>query len=78
LGAAMLVPWEARWQLKLGLLSVLALGTNSIFATHVDPNFFYHWLGLITAAGLAQAATGFGVRYRERTQQYHARARVPA
>jgi two-component system, sensor histidine kinase and response regulator len=70
LGAAMLVPWEARWQLKLGLLSVLALGANTIFASHVDPNFFYHWLGLITAAGLAQAATGFGVRYRERTQQY--------
>ncbi len=70
LGAALLVPWEARWQLKLGLLSVLAMGANTILASQPDPNFFYHWLGLITAAGLAQAATGFGVRYRERTQQY--------
>lgn len=72
LGSALLVPWEGRWQFRLGLLSVLAWGANTLLARHTDPNLFYHWLGLITAAGLAQAATAFGVRYRERTNQYKA------
>src|SRR6202043_1209471 len=45
---------------------------NTIYAAQVDPNIFYHWLGMLTAACLAQAATSFGVRYRERTQQYKA------
>jgi PAS domain S-box-containing protein len=43
-----------------------------MLAQHVDPNLMYHWLGVITAAGLSQCATSFGVRYRERTQQYKA------
>jgi two-component system sensor histidine kinase/response regulator len=72
LGSAMLVPWEARWQLGLGLLSVFALLANTMLASHADLNVLYHWLGVITAACLSQCATGFGVRYRERTQQYKA------
>jgi two-component system sensor histidine kinase/response regulator len=72
LGSALLVPWQGRWQFGLGLLSILGLGANTIMARHVDPNLLYHWLGLVTAAGLAQSATAFGVRYRERTQQYQA------
>ncbi|MGH9561794.1 MAG: PAS domain S-box protein, partial [Terracidiphilus sp.] len=72
LGSAMLVPWESRWQLRLGTLSVMALVANTMLAQHIDPNLMYHWLGLITAVGLAQCATSFGVRYRERTQQYQA------
>lgn len=70
LGAALLVPWQGRWQFGLGVLGVVGLGANTVLAVHPDPNLFYHWLGLVTAAGLAQAATAFGVRYRERTQQY--------
>jgi two-component system sensor histidine kinase/response regulator len=72
LGSAMLVPWESKWQLGLGTLSVSALLANTMLAQHVDPNLFYHWLGVITAACLSQCATSFGVRYRERTQQYQA------
>src|SRR5271169_2505845 len=72
LGSAMLVPWESRWQLGLGALSVSALLANTLLAQHVDPNLLYHWLGVITAACLSQCATSFGVRYRERTQQYQA------
>jgi PAS domain S-box-containing protein len=72
LGSAMLVPWEAQWQLSLGALSVFALLANTMLAGHVDPNLLYHWLGVITAACLSQCATSFGVRYRERTQQYQA------
>jgi two-component system sensor histidine kinase/response regulator len=72
LGSAMLVPWEAHWQLGLGLLSVLALLANTILASPADLNVLYHWLGFITAACLSQCATSFGVRYRERTQQYKA------
>ncbi len=72
LGSAMLVPWEARWQLGLGALSVSALLANTMLANQIDPNILYHWLGVITAAGLSQCATSFGVRYRERTQQYQA------
>jgi len=72
LGSAMLVPWESRWQLGLGTLSVVALLANTMLAQHVDPNLMYHWLGVITAACLSQCATSFGVRYRERTQQYKA------
>jgi len=72
LGSAMLVPWESRWQFGLGALSVLALLANTLLVPHVDPNLLYHWLGVITAAGLSQCATSFGVRYRERTQQYRA------
>jgi two-component system sensor histidine kinase/response regulator len=72
LGSAMLVPWEARWQLGLGTLSVAALLANTILASHPDLNVLYHWLGVITAACLSQCATSFGVRYRERTQQYKA------
>jgi two-component system, sensor histidine kinase and response regulator len=72
LGSAMLVPWESRWQLGLGALSVSALLANTMLAQHVDPNLMYHWLGVITAACLSQCAASFGVRYRERTQQYQA------
>lgn len=72
LGSAMLVPWEARWQLGLGGLSISALLANTMLAHQVDPNILYHWLGVITAAGLSQCAASFGVRYRERTQQYQA------
>jgi two-component system sensor histidine kinase/response regulator len=72
LGSAMLVPWESRWQLGLGALSVSALFANTMLAQQVDPNLLYHWLGVITAACLSQCATSFGVRYRERTQQYQA------
>jgi len=72
LGSAMLVPWEAQWQLGLGALSVLALLANTVMAAQLDPNLLYHWLGVITAACLSQCATSFGVRYRERTQQYQA------
>jgi two-component system sensor histidine kinase/response regulator len=72
LGSAMLVPWEGRWQCGLCLLAIFAMGANTIYAARVDPNIFYHWLGMLTAACLAQAATGFGVRYRERTVQYKA------
>jgi two-component system sensor histidine kinase/response regulator len=72
LGSAMLVPWESRWQLGLGALSVSALLANTMLALQVDPNLLYHWLGVITAACLSQCATSFGVRYRERTQQYKA------
>jgi PAS domain S-box-containing protein len=72
LGSAMLVPWEGRWQCGLCLLAIFAMGANTIYAAQVDPNIFYHWLGMLTAACLAQAATGFGVRYRERTVQYKA------
>jgi two-component system, sensor histidine kinase and response regulator len=72
LGSAMLVPWESRWQLGLGTLSVTALLANTMLAHQVDPNLMYHWLGVITAACLSQCATSFGVRYRERTQQYKA------
>jgi two-component system, sensor histidine kinase and response regulator len=71
LGSAMLVPWESRWQLGLGTLSVTALLANTMLA-QVDPNLLYHWLGVITAACLSQCATSFGVRFRERTQQYKA------
>jgi PAS domain S-box-containing protein len=70
LGTALLVPWEARWQFAMGCVSVLALGANTVLAHNPDPNALYHWLGLVTAACLAQCATAFGVRYRERTQQY--------
>jgi PAS domain S-box-containing protein len=72
LGSALLVPWESRWQLGLGALSVTAMLANTMLAQHVDPNLMYHWLGVITAVCLAQCATSFGVRYRERTQQYKA------
>jgi two-component system, sensor histidine kinase and response regulator len=72
LGSAMLVPWESRWQLGLGALSVSALLANTMLAHNIDPNLLYHWLGVITAACLSQCATSFGVRYRERTQQYQA------
>ncbi len=72
LGSAMLVPWESRWQLGLGTLSVTALLANTMLAHQVDPNLMYHWLGVITAACLSQCATSFGVRFRERTQQYKA------
>jgi two-component system sensor histidine kinase/response regulator len=72
LGSAMLVPWESRWQLGLGALSVSALLANTMLALQVDPNLLYHWLGVLTAACLSQCATSFGVRYRERTQQYKA------
>jgi PAS domain S-box-containing protein len=72
LGSAMLVPWESRWQLGLGALSVSALLANTMLALQVDPNLLYHWLGVVTAACLSQCATSFGVRYRERTQQYKA------
>ena len=72
LGSAMLVPWEAPWQLGLGMLSVSALLANTMLASHPNLNVFYHWLGVITAACLSQCATTFGVRYRERTQQYQA------
>jgi len=72
LGSAMLVPWESRWQLGLGALSVTALLANTMLALQVDPNLLYHWLGVLTAACLSQCATSFGVRYRERTQQYKA------
>jgi two-component system sensor histidine kinase/response regulator len=72
LGSAMLVPWESRWQLGLGTLSVTALLANTMLAHQVDPNLLYHWLGVITAACLSQCATSFGVRFRERTQQYKA------
>ncbi len=72
LGSAMLVPWEAQWQLGLGAVSVLALLANTVMAAQFDPNLLYHWLGVITAACLSQCATSFGVRYRERTQQYQA------
>jgi PAS domain S-box-containing protein len=72
LGSAMLVPWESRWQLGLGTLSVSALLANTMLAHQADPNLLYHWLGVITAACLSQCATSFGVRYRERTQQYKA------
>src|SRR6202049_4736760 len=72
LGSAMLVPWEGRWQCGLCLLATFAMGANTVYAAQVDPNIFYHWLGMLTAACLAQAATGFGVRYRERTVQYKA------
>ena len=72
LGSAMLVPWESRWQWGLGALSVSALLANTMLGHTVDPNLLYHWLGVITAACLAQCATSFGVRYRERTQQYQA------
>ncbi len=70
LGSAMLVPWEAPWQLGLGMLSVSALLANTMLASDPNLNVFYHWLGVITAACLSQCATTFGVRYRERTQQY--------
>ena len=72
LGSAMLVPWESRWQMGLGALSVSALLANTMLAHQIDPNLLYHWLGVITAACLSQCATSFGVRYRERTQQYQA------
>jgi two-component system sensor histidine kinase/response regulator len=72
LGSAMLVPWESRWQWGLGALSVSALLANTMLGHSVDPNLLYHWLGVITAACLSQCATSFGVRYRERTQQYQA------
>jgi two-component system, sensor histidine kinase and response regulator len=72
LGSAMLVPWESRWQLGLGAISVSALLANTMLVHPIDPNLFYHWLGIITAACLSQCATSFGVRYRERTQQYQA------
>ncbi|MGH7913479.1 MAG: ATP-binding protein, partial [Candidatus Binataceae bacterium] len=72
LGTAMLVPWESRWQLGLDALSVSALLANTVLAYNVDPNLLYHWLGVITAACLSQCATSFGVRYRERTEQYRA------
>jgi two-component system sensor histidine kinase/response regulator len=72
LGSAMLVPWESQWQLGLGTLSLVAMLASTILGRHADPNVFYHWLGLITAACLSQCATSFGVRFRERTQQYRA------
>ena len=72
LGSAMLVPWESRWQLGLGALSVSALLANTVLAHRIDPNLFYHWLGVISAACISQCATSFGVRFRERTQQYRA------
>jgi PAS domain S-box-containing protein len=72
LGSALLVPWEPRWQFALGVLSILAQTANAGIAHNPDPNAFYHWLGLLTAACLAQFATAFGVRYRERTNQYKA------
>ena len=72
LGSAMLVPWEAHWQLGLGMLSVFALLANTLFSAHPNLNILYHWLGVITAACLSQCAATFGVRFRERTQQYKA------
>ena len=72
LGSAMLVPWESRWQLGFRTLSLTALLANTMLAHQVDPNLLFHWLGVITAACLSQCATSFGVRYRERTQQYKA------
>ncbi|MGZ6194030.1 MAG: hypothetical protein ACXWML_02235 [Candidatus Binataceae bacterium] len=38
LGSAMLVPWEAPWQLGLGMLSVSALLANTMRAS--DPNHY--------------------------------------
>jgi two-component system, sensor histidine kinase and response regulator len=72
LGSALLVPWEPRWQFVLGVICILAQTANVSLAHNPDPNAFYHWLGLLTAACLAQFATAFGVRYRERTNQYKA------
>ncbi|HVB80990.1 MAG TPA: response regulator [Candidatus Binataceae bacterium] len=72
LGSALLIPWDARWQLRLSTFSVSALLANTMLAHQIDPNLFYHWLGVISAACLSQCATSFGVRFRERTQQYKA------
>ena len=72
LGSALLIPWDARWQLGLSTLSVSALLANTMLAHQIDPNLFYHWLGVISAACLSQCATSFGVRFREHTQQYKA------
>ena len=55
LGSAMLVPWESQWQLGLGALSMLAMLASTIFGRTMDPNLFYHWLGVITAVALCAA-----------------------
>ena len=45
LGSAMLVPWESRWQLGLGTLSVSALLANTMLAHQIDPNLLLSLAG---------------------------------
>ena len=74
LGAALFVPWSWRWQSMLGAIGFAAYGFDRALspASAPDPFAVYHWIGLATAALLAEAAATFMTRYRMQTVETEA------
>ncbi len=54
-GAAVLAPWEPRWQAALGAAGLLTFGLTLWQHPGADPNASLHCLGLVTGFAAAQA-----------------------
>ncbi len=63
-GTGTLVPWNGRWQAATSLVGVVCFSALCRIRPHGDPNVYIHWLGLVTAIGVAQLNVERQLRYR--------------
>ena len=65
-GTALLVPWDPKWQVGVGVAGLAAMTLNATLAWARDPLITDHWVSLLVAAALAQGAAWHAQRSRAR------------
>jgi signal transduction histidine kinase len=63
LGSSAILPWSVRWQGSFNILCVVAWSAVRLGIGRPDPEQAAQWLGVLTAAAIAQAVTAMRERY---------------
>ncbi len=63
LGSSAILPWSERWQGSFNFLCVMAWSAMRLGIGRPDPEEAAQWLGVLTAAVIAQAVTAMRERY---------------
>src|SRR5439155_15443796 len=63
-GTGALIPWDEWWQASITIVCVGSWVLHDVMIAPPDASRPYRWLGILTAAGLAQLSASLGERYR--------------
>jgi len=69
LGSSAILPWSVRWQGSFNILCVVAWSVVRLSVARHDSDEAAQWLGVLTAAAIAQAVTSMRERYMHEREQ---------
>jgi PAS domain S-box-containing protein len=63
MGTCAMLPWSGRWQGAFNILCIATWSVTRLMASHHGPDEASEWVGLLTAAAIAQVVTAMRERY---------------